>query len=130
MAFQISFGQRNAFQILTSAVTSAAGKLRKRLKRNTQIKARADELAEKYQRLLDNQSQTTAPIIAVMEDIFKPHSRETTLEEAFALPQIEAIDFEALAKDTKARKEFLLAIKTLAEQQEEEMALILILAAL
>lgn len=125
MSFQNNAFQGNAFQMRRARVAQAAGKINKRLRRNTRVKARADELAEKYKAALARQLPAQA-----IERIVKPYSREATLEDVFELPKIETIDFAAMARDTKTRSEFLKIIKQLAEQEEEEMALIMILAAL
>lgn len=125
MAFQLSGFQRNAYQMFTSA-KKAAAKLKKKLRKNTRIKAQADELAEKYKRLAEKELAS----VAVVKKIIKPYSRPTTLEDVFKLPKFEEVDFEAIAQDAKVKREFLQALKILAEQEEEEMALILISASL
>lgn len=111
--------------MFTSA-KKAAAKLKKKLRKNTRIKAQADELAEKYKRLAEKELAS----VAVVKKIIKPYSRPTTLEDVFKLPKFEEVDFEAIAQDAKVKREFLQALKILAEQEEEEMALILISASL
>lgn len=108
-----------------SAGAKAAAKLKKKLKRNARIKAHADDLAERYKRILESEARPET-----VHQILKPFVKEATLKDFFKLPVIEAIDFEAMAQDAKAKKEFLQAVKSAAEREEEEMTLILTLAAM
>lgn len=131
MAFTLRGFQRNAFQMLTNirvGATEEARKLNQRLRRNTRIKARADYLAEKYRLMLERKLEAEA--LKKVEEVVKPFTRETKLEDVYDLPKIETIDFEAIASDAKARGELLQLMKKVMLQQEEEIALILILAAM
>lgn len=125
MAFQFSGFQRTAFQI-GYYVSTAAAKLKKKLRRNTRLKARADELMEQYRRLLEKEANNAHEVVEVV----KPYSRETTPEDLFKLPEIENIDFEAIARNAAVRKNFMHAVRIAISQEEEELALILTLAAI
>lgn len=128
MAFQLSGFQRNAYQMLSKAATSsvvAAGKIKKRLRKNARIKAHADDLAERYARL--QQSEIIAPAVELVE-IIKPYSKASASDLGFKLPEVKEIDFEALAANAKAKKDFVAAVKLAAAHEEEEMALILMMA--
>lgn len=118
MAFQLNGFQRNAFQIGYAAL-QAAGRLKKRLRRNTRIKALADELAEKYKSSVEKEA---------LIEIVKPFVKELTFEDYYEAPKVEEINFESLAKNINARKSFLNTAKLIAQQEEEEMALMLLLA--
>lgn len=123
--FQNNAFQRNAYQIVTggaAVVVNVAGKLKKKLRRDTRVKARADELAEKYQRTLKSESVQAE----VVQEIIKPFIKaEAEIKPA---PKVIEIDFEAMAQNAKARKSFLEAVKLLMQQEEEEMVLTLLLA--
>lgn len=122
MAFQLSGFQRNAFQMLTAA-KNAAAKLNKKLRQNTRVRARADELREKYERLLKSEvAQETIP--EVVQEVIRPYQEEAKEE----LPKAQEIDFEAMARNALAIRAFNNAIKLAIRQHEEEVALILILA--
>lgn len=123
--FQSSGFQNNAFQIVRQ-VKTAVGKLKKKLRHNTRVKAQADRLAEQYKKLLVNEAELST---AVIEKIVAPFI-EGKPEDYYQLPKVEAIDFEALARNAEAKKEFNQAVKAWLEEEQEQMVLIIILAAL
>lgn len=113
--FQISAFQRNAFQMLTSGaavVSSVAGKLRKRAKELTRQRHRASVLAERYNRIRDQEEalQVVASVVG----------KYTPSDLTASLPPAPQIDFAALAKNRAEARAFMEATKRLKEMADEE----------
>lgn len=100
-----------SWDFASNAAQAVAGKLRKRARTLTRQRAKADQLAEKYNALRDREE--------AMEHI-APAVAEFTAPEAEALPPVQQVDFEAMARDKAKAQLFLNAIALVKAIEDEE----------